>query len=664
MWLIDTSSLQLKEFQTCPVGQYAILSHRWQQDELTFEEFRAQSLSHLVSQPAGRQQRGLQKVRRFCLQARTRGLRYPWADTCCIDKRSSAELTEAINSMFNWYANAKECYIYLADVESDRPGPVMREEPDVATLTNLTDLLRKSTAAQTQNDEPNLPQVPLEGRKYHGFPASAWFQRGWTLQELIAPSHALFFNAHWNYLGDKLVLAARVAKITGIDVDLLLAKRKLLEYSVAQRMSGAANRVTTRPEDIAYCLLGIFDVNIPLLYGEGQNAFLRLQQAIIQSSDDESIFAWSSIDPTYSGGLLASGPQAFSNASHVEQIQSQSGESAYSLTNKGLAIERHLVPVEVNTYLMPLQCRLSCAKSPKYGHDTVLLGIYLCRTNVDNLYRRVCYESHPMGFDTRLLNKRRGEAMEPGHSESLGILMYDHSCPFICEEVLVQQSNSVRLYIPQSYRGPLPPRGPLRIQLSKEAIAGKPPFNASYHSEGPTSESDAFIGTNARIESYEGGSTLTIYGSEMNEGIDIDLFGYGIDVKQLTLGFDFEFRPICLVSFQTPHQSVSGLRKTMPGKPFYEIEWHKAEQVAWAMRNGIRIICGDRLEGIQQPIEMLGGHTTITIVLIPSASHPSQWEFSITATPLPRTTSIHSQTSSGKRGGLQTRLDMLKKLTV
>jgi len=616
MWLIDTSSLQLKEFQTCPIGQYAILSHRWQEREVTFEEFRIQSSNLFTSRPAGRQQQqGLQKVRQFCLQARVRGLKYAWVDTCCIDKRSSAELTESINSMFKWYANAKECYIYMSDVDLNNTHAVSMTEP---VIDSLTDLLKALPTTQKPIQRPDVKSKLHRSRLPENFDRSSWFRRGWTLQELIAPSHALFFDTHWTYMGDKRNLASRISQATGIGEGLLLANRTLAEYSVAQRMSWAAHRMTTRPEDIAYCLLGTFDINMPLLYGEGKKAFLRLQEAIIQSSDDESIFAWTGIEPGSGAGLLAPEPQAFSEAQHIEQVRSRSGQSPYSMTNKGLAIERDLIPVEVNTYFMPLQCRMKCPNCYEVDADAMLLGLYLCRTEVDNLYQRMCYRTYPLGFRTKALP----QDAELTYDVIMRFRTCNGRCPSICREVLVHQSQSVALYVPQTYKGEYPPTGPFRLHLSQRAIDGRPPFDTGYYRHGAPLEGDAFIGTNARIETGVKGSTLAIYGDEMNEGINIDFFGYMPEIQQLRLGFDFDFRPICVVLLlPSSIDDVLHLGGFMREKDFYDVRSHTSE-------TNVCTLVGDRLTGLRRLVAM-GSRIHVAIEFAPSASNPGQWEFSV-----------------------------------
>ncbi|KAF2168396.1 hypothetical protein M409DRAFT_36388, partial [Zasmidium cellare ATCC 36951] len=244
MWLLDAKTYRLKFFHEAT--GYAILSHTWGNEEVSFQQI--QDLE------AARRLRGFEKIRLTCTQALEDGLSYAWVDTCCIDKKSSAELSEAINSMFRYYTRSTACYVYLSDVTTTRA-----ENFDVAP-----DWLAKSR----------------------------WFTRGWTLQELIAPSKVLFFSTHWRQIGSKHDLAICLAEITGIHLPVLRSSGVLGKYSGAQRMSWAAHRETTRPEDRAYSLLGLFDINMPLLYGEGEKAFARLQQEIIKSSEDHSIFLW------------------------------------------------------------------------------------------------------------------------------------------------------------------------------------------------------------------------------------------------------------------------------------------------------------------------------------------------------------------------------------
>ncbi|TBU51375.1 hypothetical protein BD310DRAFT_1043569 [Dichomitus squalens] len=192
------------------------------------------------------------KIREACRVAREAGYQYLWIDSCCIDKTSSSELTEAINSMWLWYGRAQMCYAYLADVPSGK--------------------------------NPHEPRS--------AFRKSRWHKRGWTLQELIAPSGVTFLADDWTEIGGKHTLFELIEEITGIPYQALLHAKSLDEFSVAQRLSWAARRQTTREEDRAYSLLGIFNINMPTLYGEGSRAFRRLQEEIVRRIPDLSLFAW------------------------------------------------------------------------------------------------------------------------------------------------------------------------------------------------------------------------------------------------------------------------------------------------------------------------------------------------------------------------------------
>jgi hypothetical protein len=235
------------------IPQYAILSHTWGADteEVSFKD---------LMDGTGKSKPGYDKIR-FCEeQAKRDGLQYFWVDTCCIDKSNNTELSEAINSMFRWYHSATKCYVYLRDVS--RP-----------TL----DANNKSS------------QLPWE----QAFRKSRWFTRGWTLQELIAPTSVEFFSKEGKQLGNKRSLERDIHKITGIPIKALQGS-PLSDFSVTERMLWIEKRDTTRKEDKAYSLLGIFDVYMPLIYGEGRdNAFKRLQEEINKSSKGTSFSALS-----------------------------------------------------------------------------------------------------------------------------------------------------------------------------------------------------------------------------------------------------------------------------------------------------------------------------------------------------------------------------------
>jgi len=302
MWLLNIDSRELEYFEGNKIPPYAILSHRWEHEELTFQE---------IKMGMGKKKHGYCKVDMCCRQARedyTREqLSHVWVDTCCIDKTSSAELSEAINSMFRWYENASMCYAYLSDVMGD---------------------------AESQS-----------------FQESLWFTRGWTLQELLAPTFVTFFDREWSILGTKHQLADVVSQITQLP-SVAIHHFVPSHWSVAHRMQFAARRQTTRAEDQAYCLLGIFGVNMPLIYGEDTRAFRRLQEEILKSSDDLSILAWQSSDER--SRIFAHSPSDFDHGLRLYKIPAFHTSTGASFSARGLSIGLELVPVRHHMYLAPL----------------------------------------------------------------------------------------------------------------------------------------------------------------------------------------------------------------------------------------------------------------------------------------------------------------------
>ncbi|PIL28754.1 hypothetical protein GSI_08798 [Ganoderma sinense ZZ0214-1] len=218
-----------------------------------------------------------EKIRKACEIARRDGYRYIWVDSSCIDKTSSSELSEAINSMFNWYRDAQICYAFLKDVPSNE---------DVRTKGRIP--LRFPLVAFADDEEK---ERAMDSK----FRRSRWFTRAWTLQELIAPPMVVFLSQDWEGLGTKHSLANLITEITNIDQDILTHKKALANETIAKRMRWAASREATRIEDEAYSLLGIFGITMPTLYGEGEHAFQRLQEAILQRIPDISLFAWDSL---------------------------------------------------------------------------------------------------------------------------------------------------------------------------------------------------------------------------------------------------------------------------------------------------------------------------------------------------------------------------------
>ncbi|KAL8923326.1 MAG: hypothetical protein Q9208_004726 [Pyrenodesmia sp. 3 TL-2023] len=195
-----------------------------------------------------------------------------WLDNVCIDKKNLTELSMSINSMYRWYKRAEVCFAYLEDYSDKSP----------------------------------TKEVPV-------FTSSRWFTRGWCLQEMVAPRKVIFFDKTWKPIGNKESLQTELTARTHISECFLLNKEDISLASISQRMSWFAGRETTVPEDTAYCLLGIFGVNMPLLYGEGkERAFRRLQEEIMRYSDDHTLFAWKSPEARkYGSGLLAASPDYF-----------------------------------------------------------------------------------------------------------------------------------------------------------------------------------------------------------------------------------------------------------------------------------------------------------------------------------------------------------------
>ncbi|KAH8649510.1 heterokaryon incompatibility protein-domain-containing protein [Tricladium varicosporioides] len=316
MRLLHATSIELKEFSDDSTPKYAIISHRWQDGEVSYQHMQNGSATNM---------RGYSKLKLCCRQATKENLEYIWIDTCCIDKTNSVELSESINSMYRWYKNAIVCYVYLFDVHS------------MGVTNDLS------------------------------FEKSVWFTRGWTLQELIAPQRVEFYNSTWDKLGTKENMKERVSVITSIDVGVLEGVDPE-HFSIAKRMSWASKRTTTRAEDMAYSLLGLFGINMPMIYGEGEGAFLRLQEEIMKHSDDHSLFAWTSSSGGYRG-LLAKSPTDFCDCGNIISTRSGLNRIPYFITNMGLSIELLMKAWAMDTYLAALDCEI---ESPK-----TRIGIFL-----------------------------------------------------------------------------------------------------------------------------------------------------------------------------------------------------------------------------------------------------------------------------------------------
>jgi len=374
MHLLNTTTYELKDFPPDMVPLYAILSHTWNEEEISFQDI-TENLD------ASRLRKGFAKIEGCCKFARSDEFEWVWIDTCAIDKKSSAELSEAINNMYGWYAGSQKCYVYLEDVLS---------EMEIETTSEF--LVQETMISN-----------------------SRWFQRGWTLQELLAPKHLVFLDREWNEIGvccpvpndispDDEQLWDKVrdfcwllADATGIPEVVVRDPRTIHYFSVAQRMSWASNRQTTRSEDRAYSLMGLFNINMPVIYGEGlQKAFRRLQLEIMQTTHDHSLFAWSRAKRSLSG-LVASSPDdfKFSNCRHDSSIQITL--SPFSMTNLGLSISLPLETLPDSESNRVYRAHLGCIWAGRATNETSNVYIYLYRhstvitqrTGPVNVYQRL-----------------------------------------------------------------------------------------------------------------------------------------------------------------------------------------------------------------------------------------------------------------------------------
>lgn len=297
--------------------KYAIFSHRWcSTGEPSF---------HDISTGITSSRDGCAKLLNFCKKAKEFGCDYAWSDTCCIDKTSSAELEEAIRSMYRWYGSAEVCITYLG-------------------------------ASSSVKD----------------FDAEPWFTRGWTLQELLAPRRTKFYGREWVPILSQLPLKSNdkeqdelsgaIECVTRIPCHQLIAFRPGC-YRVWEKLLWASRRTTTKLEDMAYCLIGILDINMPIAYGEGEWAFHRLMEVILQRCDEPEIFAWVGLPSMYSL-VLPSSPACYeaildsmsAKTLRLEPSQNQQilpawtsniGDRTFTLTKHGLEIDLLMIDVEM-----------------------------------------------------------------------------------------------------------------------------------------------------------------------------------------------------------------------------------------------------------------------------------------------------------------------------
>lgn len=357
------------------VDHYAILSHTWDEgQEPSYQDWQV----WLRRDPGFEEiqdRSGFNKIMDTCYMAKEMGYNRVWIDTICIDKSSSAELSEAINSMFAFYTYATVCLAFLSDVDA--------------------------------------------AGGHEGFQNSRWFTRGWTLQELLAPDDVQFFDRKWQPLGSKSQpeITELISMTTGIAKLYLRKDGPLSSASVSDRMSWAAKRETTRIEDASYCLLGIFDINMPLLYGEADKAFLRLQEEILKVSTDHTIFAWSwphdfsnpltgTPDETKSSWVtfLAPDIRCFAGTGSTYQPLGRDQDSdvaggIYSMTNRGLQIRLPLIHTCSNRSYAPLMI----SRSDRWrAHEVICVPV----AKISGTYMRCGWPENPVAFPRSALQRQ------------------------------------------------------------------------------------------------------------------------------------------------------------------------------------------------------------------------------------------------------------------
>ena len=364
MRLIDVDSFLIKDFISDDTPPYAILSHTWGPEEVTLKDMQAefgededQCPSNASSRTRASKKKGFLKIRYTCQQAAKEGLKWAWVDTCCIDKTSSAELSEAINSMYRWYNQAEICYAYLVDVTLDSSSGGSESLP-------------------SRDPSTTSPGLTLLDEAVSG---SRWLTRGFTLQELLAPGDIVFYNTQWADIGSRNgKLRSTLAFATGIDYTCLGSgdHARLEDYSIATRMFWASHRHCTRTEDVAYCLMGIFDVNMPLLYGEGKKAFVRLQEELFKETEDDSLFAWSVAKDSdrawCPSSIFAESPADFARSGGITRLPFTRNDPSI-ITKLGLSIDlgREIISRKEPRYLYerflvyyPLACTTRALNSP------------------------------------------------------------------------------------------------------------------------------------------------------------------------------------------------------------------------------------------------------------------------------------------------------------
>ncbi|EHK19758.1 uncharacterized protein TRIVIDRAFT_46904 [Trichoderma virens Gv29-8] len=403
----DNDRFQLIKAPAGNIPRYAILSHTWDSDtqEVTFRD---------LVDGTGIEKTGYDKIRFCAAQARRDGLRYIWVDTCCIDKANNTELAEAINSMFRWYQNASRCYAYLSDISDAGP----------TNDSQQSELIWESA-----------------------FRKSRWFTRGWTLQELLAPASVEFFTKGGLRLGDKRTLERQIHEITNIAVEALRGN-DLSMFTVEERFKWAETRQTTLEEDWTYCLLGIFGVFMPLIYGEGKtNAVRRLKKEI----DDAT---------SYDDGPSSQAAKSWTWMVPFERNYSfTSRESDLKRLHQMLFTGQHTAKVAISGLggVGKTQLALELAYRIREEHDSCSV-IWIPATNRESLeqaYLNAAAKLGMSGFDNAKTDVKR-LVQDHLSSESAGrwLLVFDNADDIgMWVDKSSQESSRLIDYMPKSIHG-------------------------------------------------------------------------------------------------------------------------------------------------------------------------------------------------------------------
>jgi hypothetical protein len=390
--------------------RYAIFSHRW----LPAGEPAFQQMSTTLSMEGP----GWEKLKRFCKEAELYGCVLAWSDTCCIDKSSSAELDEAIRSMFKWYQNSSICITHLAD------------------STSVSDM---------RNDE--------------------WLTRGWTLQELMAPRSLKFFGKNWDPLSDwgndkdNESMLKSISSITKIPSNLVKSYTPST-FGAAQVLSWASGRKTTRVEDIAYSLIGLLDVSLNIAYGEGGKSFYRLMQAVIQESDDCRIFRWMG-EPSRYNIALPSAPSCYPLMSlgpdyRPNNVVSCGDNSSFSMSNGRLQMKVILVPIVVKLLEAERHRVTYAARHGTIEDVTILLPLSTMRINAAHHFLGIINYSKDIPTRSAFAGSKRGSLQkgrtyfgylleENWEPESIEKMETDNVVEVIAIKSVVEDTTTIRL---------------------------------------------------------------------------------------------------------------------------------------------------------------------------------------------------------------------------